>query len=306
MKYSMLRAVAGLGAVLAAATPATAPLAAQVKAAQPAQAKTMKAAVPAAAPATAAALPTTAIPGSNVVDVVALDYAFEMPASIPAGLTTLRLTNKGKELHHVYLVKVDAGKTANDVVGWFKAGGPPPAWMKPVGGPNAAVGASLFTTNLEAGKYVALCVIPSPGGPPHVMKGMVKEFTVAPSNRKAVTPTADITLTLSDYALEFNKPLTAGKHIVAVKNNGQQPHEFFFAKLNPGKTPMQMAMFAEKPEGAPPGMPMGGITDILPGATVYIEIDVQKGEYGFMCFTPDKKDGKPHLAHGMIKQISVK
>lgn len=272
----MLRVAAGLGAVLLTATPAAAPHV------------------------------DPSIPGANVVDVVALDYAFEMPSSIPAGLTTLRLTNKGKELHHVYVVKVEAGKTANDVMAWFKAGGPPPAWLKPVGGPNASVGATLFTSTLDAGKYVALCVIPSPGGPPHVMKGMIKEFTVTPSNRKAPAPKADITLTLSDYALEFSKPLSAGKHIVAVTNSGKQPHEFFFAKLVPGKTPMDMAMFAENPQGAPPGMPMGGITDILPGATVYLEIDVPAGEYGFMCFTPDAKDGKPHLAHGMIKQVSVK
>ena len=51
---------------------------------------------------------------------------------------------------------------------------------------------------------------------------------------------------------------------------------------------------------------VSGTGDILPGATVYLEVDVPAGEYGFMCFTPDMKDGKPHLAHGMIKQVSVK
>lgn len=252
------------------------------------------------------ALPASTIAGANVVDIVASDYAFDMPASIPAGLTTLRLTNKGNELHHVYLVRVEAGKSSADVMVWFKAGGPPPAWLKPVGGPNASATATLFTSTLEAGKYVALCVIPSPGGPPHVMKGMIKDFTVTPSSRTAAAPRPTVTLALNDYGFDFSKPLTAGKHIVAVTNTGRQPHEFFFARLVSGKTPMDMAMFAENPKGAPPGMPMGGITDILPGATVYLEVDVAPGEYGFMCFTPDAKDGKPHLAHGMIRQVSVR
>jgi hypothetical protein len=256
--------------------------------------------------ATGPALPVATIAGANVVDIVASDYAFEMPASMPAGLTTLRLTNTGKELHHVYVVKVDAGKSSADVMAWFKAGGPPPSWMKPVGGPNASATATLFTSTLEAGKYVALCVIPSPGGPPHVMKGMIKDFTVTPSARSSAAPRPTVTLTLNDDGFGFSKPLTAGKHIVAVTNAGRQPHEFFFAKLVSGKTPMDMAMFAENPKGAPPGMPMGGITDILPGATVYLEVDVPPGEYGFMCFTPDAKDGKPHLAHGMITQVSVR
>jgi hypothetical protein len=35
-------------------------------------------------------------------------------------------------------------------------------------------------------------------------------------------------------------------------------------------------------------------------------VDLPAGEYGIICFDPDAKDGKPHLAHGMIKQLSVK
>lgn len=247
------------------------------------------------------------VAAANVVNIVTTDYAFDMPASIPAGLTTMRLSNKGKELHHVYLVKVDAGRSSKDVLAWMKAGGPPPKWMRPVGGPNASVGITEFTSTLAAGSYVALCVIPSPDGVPHVMKGMLKDVQVTPSTTApAAPPKADVTLTLKDYDFVFSKPLSPGKHVIAVTNAGPQPHEFFFAKLAPGKTPAEMAAFAEKPVGAPPGMPMGGITDILPGDTVYLTVTVPAGEYAFICFDPDAKDGKPHLVHGMIKQISVK
>jgi hypothetical protein len=266
---------------------------------------------PAGAPPKAmAASPFVAIPGANVVTVVATDYAFDMPASIPAGLTTLRFSNKGKELHHLYLVKVEKGKKPDDVMAWMKAGGPPPKWMRPVGGPNAPApmpGAeTAFTSTLAAGDYIAFCVIPSPGGPPHIMKGMIKPITVTPSANKAAAPTADITLTLSDYKFDFSKPLTPGKHILAVKNAGKQPHEFFYAKLNAGKTPEQMAAFAENPNGAPPGLPMGGITDIVPGDVVYLQIDVPAGDYAFICFDPDPSDGKPHFTHGMIQKVVVK
>lgn len=293
------RATRRLAALLLSSAPA-------VVIAQPAKA-------PVAAPPIARAVaPMAFVPltGTNVVPVVANDYAFDMPATIPAGLTTFRFSNKGKELHHLYLVKVEKGKTADDVLAWFKRGGPPPAWLRPVGGPNAPSplpgGETVFSSVLAAGDYVALCVIPSPGGPPHVMKGMIKTLTVTPSTRTAPTPQADITITLSDYDVRFSKPLTAGKHVIAVKNAGTQPHEYFMGLLNPGKTPMDLAMFAENPKGPPPGLPMGGITDILPGDVVYLQVEIAKGEYAFMCFTPDAKDGKPHLAHGMIKQVSVK
>lgn len=246
------------------------------------------------------------VAAANVVNVITTDYAFDMPATLPAGLTTMRLANKGKELHHLYMVKVPSGKSSKDIVGWLKAGGPPPQWMKPVGGPNASAGITEFTSTLEAGDYVAFCVIPSPDGTPHVMKGMIKDVKVTPSANRSPEPKPTVTLTLKDYDFTFDKPLSAGRHVIAVKNAGPQPHEFFMAKLLPGKTPMDMAKFAEKPAGAPPGIPFGGITDILPGQTVYLTVDIPAGEYGFICFDPDAKDGKPHLAHGMIKQISVK
>jgi hypothetical protein len=264
-----------------------------------------------APPKAAAASPFVALPGANVVTVVANDYSFDMPATIPAGLTTMRFSNKGKELHHLYLVKVEKGKKPEDVLAWMKAGGPPPKWMRPVGGPNAPApmpGAETdFTSTLAAGDYIAFCVIPSPGGgPPHLMKGMIKPITVTPSTNKAAAPTADVTLTLSDYKFEFSKPLTPGKHVLAVKNSGKQPHEFFFAKLNAGKTPENMAAFAENPNGPPPGLPMGGITDIVPGDVVYLQIDVPAGDYAFICFDPDPSDGKPHFMHGMIQKVVVK
>jgi len=248
------------------------------------------------------------LPGANVISAIATDYAFDMPSSVPAGLTTIRFSNKGKELHHISLVKVEKGKKAADVLAYFKSGGPPPMWMKPVGGPNAPAPGeeTVFTSNLEAGDYVAFCMIPSPGGPPHVMKGMIKALTVTPSVRKAAAPVADITLTLSDHDFAFSKPLAPGSQVIAVRNTGKQMHEFFMAQLLPGKSPMDLAKFAENPVGAPPGKPMGGITDIVPGDVVYLQVDVPKGELGVMCFTPDMKDGKPHFAHGMIKQISVK
>lgn len=106
------------------------------------------------------------LPGANVISAIATDYAFDMPSSVPAGLTTIRFSNTGKELHHLALVKVEKGKNPEDVLAYFKAGGPPPTWMKPVGGPNAPAPGeeTVFTRTLEAGDYVALCVIQSPVG----------------------------------------------------------------------------------------------------------------------------------------------
>ncbi|WP_373062210.1 hypothetical protein [Gemmatimonas sp.] len=39
----------------------------------------------------------TSLPGANAISAFATDYAFDMPSSVPAGLTTIRFSNKGKE-----------------------------------------------------------------------------------------------------------------------------------------------------------------------------------------------------------------
>jgi hypothetical protein len=252
--------------------------------------------------------------GSNVVTVTAHEYAFEMPASIPAGLTTFRLVDKGKEPHHLFVMKLEQGKKASDFFAAFKAmkpGTPPPAWARPVGGPNAPVagGEANATLTLEPGEYVAFCVIPTPQGAPHIMMGMIKGFTVAPVAKRyaAPLPKADLTITLKDYDFVMSAPLTRGRHVIAVTNAGTQPHELVITRFNTGQTNMQFAAWGENPKGQPaPGHSMGGVTDIPPGKTVVIEQNFPPGRYGFICFTRDKKDGKPHFLHGMQKEFIVK
>src|SRR5213592_782793 len=44
--------------------------------------------------------------GPSLITITATDYAFGVPDSLPAGLTTFRLVNQGKELHHANLVRL--------------------------------------------------------------------------------------------------------------------------------------------------------------------------------------------------------
>src|SRR5690348_7104690 len=79
--------------------------------------------------------------GPNVITITTTEYAFGMPDTVPAGLTTFRLVNQGKELHHASLVRLSGGKTAADfqagLESAMKSHEPPPAWLTFVGGPNA-------------------------------------------------------------------------------------------------------------------------------------------------------------------------
>jgi hypothetical protein len=265
----------------------------------------------AAAPAPAAASAAPAAP--NVVNVVASDYKFDAPATIPAGVTTFHLTNTGKEPHQANLIRLDSGKTYADLMTGMKnmkPGAPPPAWVVTAGGPNAIApgGANDVTMDLPAGNYAIVCFIPDAKGVPHVMKGMGQGITVTPNTTAAASaePTSDVTVTMSNYKWDFSTPLTSGKHTLKIVTAPGQPHEFTLFQLMPGKTPADVAKFFDGGmKGQPPAMPIGGVAGLSTGLTAYYNVDLKPGDYAIICFLPDEKDGKPHYTHGMTQAIKI-
>lgn len=252
---------------------------------------------------------------ANVVTVVAHDFALDIPASIPAGLTTFRLLDRGKQQHHLTVMLLDQGKSAADgMAALIKAGrGARPAWMHPVGGPNAAPpgGESQATLVLQPGNYLAFCEVPGPDPAPHFMKGMGKGFVVTPPARAAMLPVADITMRLTDFDFVLSRPLTAGRHSIAVTNVASQPHMLVMTRFPAGHPAGHLGdefvAWANDPKGMPaPGEASGGVTEITPGTTVVMQGDFRPGSYLLICFVPDATDGKPHFMHGMQKEIIVR
>jgi hypothetical protein len=250
----------------------------------------------------------------RVVTVRSFDYRFEAPASIPAGTITFRLENAGKEVHHLWLVQFRNGKTFDDFVKAMDAwtpgdGGRMPTWAVDVGGPNEAspgVNADA-TVTLEPGRYALVCYVPSPDGRPHVMKGMIKPFAVTAEGAVAPSePKAEITLRMTDYAFELSKPIAPGLRVIRIENAGPQPHEVVIGRLLPGKTmPEALAWLNEGQQGPAPVVAVGGASGLAKGRHQFITVTFEAGRYVFLCFIPDFKDGKPHTAHGMAKEITV-
>jgi uncharacterized cupredoxin-like copper-binding protein len=108
------------------------------------------------------------------------DYGFAVTPSIAAGRRTIKVENAGPQPHEVVFVRLQPGKTAGDVLAWFKGRhGPPPG--EPWGGTVAlqAGEVNYVTADFPSGEYALLCFVPDAGdGRRHTLHGMVSQITV--------------------------------------------------------------------------------------------------------------------------------
>lgn len=241
--------------------------------------------------------------------VTATDFKFDAPDEVPSGMMTIHLVDNGAELHHVAFIKLTDGKTVADIEQAMKTQAPMPSWAVDYGGvnpPHPGGGMATTTQMLEPGNYALMCFVPSADGIPHFAKGMVRPLTVTASKDGSTpAPAADIDMTLNNYSFTTSKPITAGRHTIKIENAASQSHELVIARLAPGKKAEDLPAWVEKQVGPPPGEPIGGVPALAKGATAFVTVNFTPGDYAFVCFLPDAKDGKPHFTHGMVKQVHV-
>ena len=248
--------------------------------------------------------------GEATVVFVARDYGFSGPERIPGGLTTVRIVNEGRDLHHIQFLKLLQGKSADDFRAAIAADPSRlPSWVQYAGGPNAHLPGSQAsaTVNLTEGDYVLMCWIPDKNGVPHVALGMQKALFVRGGKPTKVSGAkAPITITQIDYQFILSKRIESGLHTIEVINHGSQPHELVVVKLAPGATVQDaIASFEPGASGPPQGELVGGITGIERGERVHFTGEFETGRYGLICFVPDAATGRPHFLHGMTTEFTV-
>lgn len=257
---------------------------------------------------------TSASPaGAATLEVVATDFAFDLPQSAPAGATEIQLRNDGQEEHQAQIARLNTGVTMEQLNTELQNPDPSAALglVTLVGGPTGVQPGETVTTGstLEAGTHVFLCFIAGEDGIPHLAKGMVATLEVTEPAAEGSLPEGDAELTLQDFAFVGVDTLTAGPHTVTVTNSGPQPHEATIVKLADGVTVDALrGMFTSPeppPDGPPPFSGGGGVAGIAADATATIDVDLEPGEYAWICFVPDPATGKPHAALGMIGALTV-
>ncbi|MFA5861024.1 MAG: hypothetical protein WDA16_04955 [Candidatus Thermoplasmatota archaeon] len=249
-------------------------------------------------------------PGNNTT------YAFSGPDTAAAGWVTLRLQNAGIEPHQLALFTL--GNLTFQQVKALIMSPPNSSGManmstgpQPVGGIAVANPGSNATTvvRLAAGEYAIACFIPDDTGTPHAIHGMIAPLHIITARGDpAPEPTADTTITLTDYNFTLDHELTTGEHVVAVKNAGSHDHEAVLVRLHGNATAMDVinAFAPDAPPGPPPADGIGGGAAMAPGISPeYAMLTITPGRYALICFEADDDQSPPHFALGMTKEFTV-
>lgn len=263
--------------------------------------------------------------------IVAIEYAFEMPASAEGGWTHVTLDNQGMMEHHAMFLRVNDGSTVEDVQAALQSGdfGALFAVATSIGGPTADPGhQGSVVMDLLPGQYLVICAIPDEEGVPHFALGQIAALEVTEGSAGVTPPTADATVTMIEMAFEgLPTDATAGTHIWELTNPGAQLHELVVLQLSPGVTIDQaMQIFTAPPPATPVATPavavagsppadaqmqgppfvgIGGVAPMSPGEINLAVLDLAAGDYIAICFVPDPATGAPHFALGMISGFTV-
>jgi hypothetical protein len=279
--------------------------------------------------ATAAPSVQAAAPGIPFYSVEARNFAFDaMPSVVPANKQfQLSFTNNETfpVTHELTVLKLPAGKTAQDVVNDAKRKGPKAErdWTQVgVGTPPLPVhGSAVLTLDLKPGNYAATCWQTGKAGggtgPPHAALGMIAEFTASDTSASASAapggPVYSVSVKNFVYqgvpaTVQANRPFE-----VTFVNDEAFPiqHEFVVLKLPPGKTAQDVVDDAKKkgPKAEDDWVHLADSGAALPvGASAVIRMDLPPGNYVATCWQTGKVGGgtgPPHLVIGMVAPFTA-
>ncbi len=270
----------------------------------------------------------------NVVDVTAKNYYFTTKDSIPAGWTTFRFNNEGKEVHFFFLTELPEGISFQQYLGDVSKpfditldsleagmakpeagtllGSLLPQWYasaKVMGGTGlTSPGKTSQTTiKLEPGIYVMECYVKTEEGKFHSSLGMIRPVTVTDNISENKEPDdTNVDLTVSNSGIESSGNVQSGTNRVAVhfKEHPQYGlgNDIHVVKLT-DKTNIDSIihwmdwMNLSGLRSPAPAEFLGGTQEMPVGYTSYFTVKLEPGKYAWISETT--KDSN------MVKEFSV-
>lgn len=243
-----------------------------------------------------------------VASFVAIDHGFQGPDTLRAGLTTLRLHNRGREPHQLQLLKLTEGKSPGDLAASLR--GPHaqvPHWAKHMGGPNGVGSGETAeaTVYLEPGTYVIICAIPTKEQQLHAAVGMQKTLQVIGGGSPGQDFIGNVHMAMFDFEFVVVQNMRRGEQTFYVVNRGNQTHQVSLVQLDSGASPEDMLAAFGKPPAPLPGKLLGGMAGLEPGGRGMFTASLAPGRYAMMCLFPNPTSHDNHAAKGMVMNFTV-
>jgi hypothetical protein len=225
------------------------------------------------------------------------------PPSVTPGAVEVRVSNEGKESHSIHIVQLGDGHTAAEVTeageGWGEGGGELPDWIRFMGGIGDVPpgGSAVSVVDLPEGDYAAFDIEGNEGSP-------YAEFTVE-GDEGAALPEVDATIEAVEYGFTAGG-LRAGSQQVRIENAGEEPHHVVAAPMKPGATEDDFLKAIRADKTPPIDESKAFSTAIISGGeSEVVDLRFESGEWGLVCFIPDRAGGPPHAFKGMAQVITV-
>jgi hypothetical protein len=252
--------------------------------------------------------PASAAPAQTLV-VTAYEYTFKAPDSLPAGVVTVRLVNRGRIGHQASLARLDDSSSLDRVMRSLAADKEHTGGIQWTGGVESAIpgGSGKTILVLRPGRYVIVCAYDH-DGQRHMSMGMLRPLvvTAGAANANLTLPATATTIRLSDYHVAIVGALHSGHQLVHIENIGEHWHQLSITRIRDHATIDEIMKWDGKSQPAPLQDISGGAAAMEPGTTSVISLDLKPGRYELECGLSDDSKSKPHFLLGMHEDIAVR
>ena len=241
-------------------------------------------------------------------------YVIEARRPVSSGAVRISVRNPGTKERGAQLIRVEG---EHDVAEAFAAlndvreGSAMPTWLRWAGGigvirPGASV---TFTVDLAPGSYYAVDRSFQGKSAQLASLGERARLDVRQAGAPAPMTTPVTAITATEYAYRTSG-LAASDDDVLLENRGKQPHDFVLSPIVKGRTLEDVKAFATgEDESGPPPVDFENevISGVLDGGSKQtMRLGLKPGRYALICFASDRRGGPPHVARGMVTEVTVR
>jgi len=254
--------------------------------------------------------PVSRAESQRVLTVVARDTSLESSPTVPAGLTTVRLTINGAVRRELVVHRVPAGTSPEELV--RGAAGRPERWFHQwsFGGPAVprdSAPDAVATFDLRPGRYTLVAYEVDPAGRPRADKYVWREFTAVAAS--VLIPSRfsvpDLTVRIKDARIEVVGVVRTGQRTVQVENDGGRPQDLLLGRLKPGKTIDDVRRWDRDRSDPAPFVYAGGLTPMSGGMTAQTRLVLQTGTYVVLCTMRHGGDRERDYQRGVLASFKV-